>query len=182
MPTLVIPKTYRDGRPPRVIDLDNIRLTLETFFNTTKLDAANISLAAISSAITATQAKTIIDSSEIGQTVELINTASAPTATVVDTGYYLVYIQANMSLEVGSSGTTTTYISESSTITLSINGVSSYSRTLTAEFTIRAGGGGFDTITYGHVGGISLFRSLTLGDELSLNVPGSITLIKLYET
>lgn len=182
MPTLVIPKTYRDGKAPRVADLDNIRLSVEAFFNDTKLDNANIDLAAITAAITAAQAESIITTAELGEITEQANTTSTPSVTVVDSGYYIVYAQADFSLEVGTAGTNTTYISESSVISLEVNGVAAYTQTLESNFTIRPGGGTFQSITYGHVGGFTIVQSLTQGDVLTLNVPGSISVIKLYET
>lgn len=42
MPTLSITKTYSDGNYLYETDLDNIRNDLQTFFNTTKIDASNI--------------------------------------------------------------------------------------------------------------------------------------------
>lgn len=42
MPTLAITKTYSDGTSLDESDLDNIRTSVETFVNTTKLDASNI--------------------------------------------------------------------------------------------------------------------------------------------
>jgi microcystin-dependent protein len=42
MPTLSITKTYSDGSTLFEADLDNIRTSLSTFFNTTKIDSDNI--------------------------------------------------------------------------------------------------------------------------------------------
>jgi hypothetical protein len=47
MPTLTVTKTYDDGQVLNESDLDAIKSSIETFINSTKLDADNIQVAAI---------------------------------------------------------------------------------------------------------------------------------------
>lgn len=61
MPLLVIPKSYKNNQVLLEGDLDNIRDSLLTFFNTTKLDEDNIDVDALIGAITSTQADAIAD-------------------------------------------------------------------------------------------------------------------------
>ena len=42
MPTLTVTKTYSDGNVLNEVDLDNMKNSLETFFNVTKIDSDNI--------------------------------------------------------------------------------------------------------------------------------------------
>lgn len=48
MPTLSVTKTYQDGDILSEADLDNIRSSLETFFNTTKINSTNVQASGIS--------------------------------------------------------------------------------------------------------------------------------------
>jgi len=75
MPTLSISKTYRDGDVLFEADLDNIKSSVETFINTTKLDDDNIQDNGI------TGSSKLIDSSITSAKV----VAEAVTATLLDT-------------------------------------------------------------------------------------------------
>lgn len=180
MPTLVIPKTYRDGRAPRVIDFDNIRLTLESFFNVTKLDATNINLAAISSAISATQAKTIISSSEIGQTSISEDSSGATSITIADSGTYIIYLRGTRSLQSAATGSGDSSVS--TTMNIAVNGVNVYSLPLSYIYTSNAISP-MDLVDYS-IGTVSFVRALTQGDVVSVedtSDPVSLTVVKLVE-
>lgn len=76
MPTLVIPKTYRNNEVLREQDLDNIRTSLLTFFNTIKLDATNLQLDSIISSLTATQVGDILDKATSSTVNDFLDKAS----------------------------------------------------------------------------------------------------------
>lgn len=182
MPTLVIPKTYRDGRPPRVIDLDNIRLTLETFFNTTKLDHTNIDLAAISAVISASQSRTLITSSECGSTSSSEEASSADLElTIVDSGVYAIYLYLERSTTAGP--TVSGDFSLTSDINIEINGVTEYTVDNTVTIATDTGND-FSLINYDGAP-LVFVRSLTQGDIITVSGStevGIISAIKLLET
>ena len=181
MPTLVIPKTYRDGRAPRVIDLDNIRLTVESFFNVTKLDDSNISLSALSSAISATQAKTIVSSSEIGQTTTSEDSSGAVNVTIEDSGVYIVYLRMTRSLQSSASSSGDSSVSR--TANIAINGVQAYNLNLTYTYNSNAISA-MNLVDYS-IGTVCCVRSFSQGDYISLedeSESASLAVIKLLET
>lgn len=183
MPTLVIPKTYRDGKAPRVSDLDNIRLSIEAFFNSTKLDADNISLSAISAAVTASQSRTLITSSEIGQITSQENIdGSVISVTIADSGLYAVYFSAVRSVSNSNIGSGDA--SGSSSLTFQINGITEHDMSL--SFSTKTNSG-LTTLSYYNqeVTPICLVRSFTQGDVLTLSGytdVASLSVIKLMET
>lgn len=80
MPTLIIPKTYATNQILTEQDLDNIRSSLLTFFNVTKLDQNNLQLTQIASALTEAQANAIfsqVSSSAINQSLDKISATTA---------------------------------------------------------------------------------------------------------
>lgn len=181
MPTLVIPKTYRDGSAPRVIDLDNIRLTLETFFNTTKVDATNINLSSIASAVSASESRTLITNSECMQTVDDMDSTGSVSYTIVDTGVYIVYVRCTRSLQSVSIGSGDS--STSSDINIAINGVNTYDLSLDSYY--RAAGAAAITYNDYGVGSVSFISNFTEGDVISVEDttdPTSLSVIKLLET
>lgn len=182
MPTLVIPKTYRDGKAPRVSDLDNIRLSIESFFNSTRLDNANIDLAAISAAISAAQAKTLIDTSEIGQVEEQVNTTTYPSVTVEASGYYIIFAQMDQIVSVATEAPNIASASATEEINLAINGINVIAKDISHTYVVDATQTSFRTSQLGQIAGITRIATLTVGDVITLDVPGSISLIKLYET
>ena len=58
MPTLTVTKTYNDGAVLNESDLDGIKSSLETFFNTTKIDGDNIQTGGVPTAAIANAAVT----------------------------------------------------------------------------------------------------------------------------
>lgn len=100
MPQLVIPKTYKSNRALRVSDLDNIKLTVEAFINSTKLDSANLQLDSLLQAFSSAQSKAILERSEIGQ--ETGGTVSS--VTVLDSGFYFAKVKTTNTSATGGSG------------------------------------------------------------------------------
>jgi hypothetical protein len=80
MPTLVVPKTYRNNEILEEQDLDNIRASLLTFFNTTRLDSANLQLTQIINSLTGPQIDTLISGTPVSTVNNLLDTVSQETA------------------------------------------------------------------------------------------------------
>lgn len=180
MPTLVIPKTYRARKAPRVADLDNIRLTLESFFNSTKLDDANINLAAISSAMSATQSKTLIASSEVGQ-ITSTSGINEVAVTVPESAVYIIYLVTDN--YVIPSATAVGDASGSAEIRFYINSIQVYNFDVSTSYKTSFPPATF-TSSFGGIDGKCFARSLTEGDLLELegnNAFLGIHLIKLVE-
>jgi len=47
MPSLTVLKTYQDGTIPTEVQIDDVKSSIETFLNTTKLDSSNIQTGAV---------------------------------------------------------------------------------------------------------------------------------------
>ena len=69
MPSLTVTKSYSDGNPLTEAMLDDIKSSLETFFNTTKIDSDNIQAGGITTTELATDSvdKTILAADGAGK-------------------------------------------------------------------------------------------------------------------
>lgn len=179
MAQLVIPKTYDANKAPRVSDLDNIRLSVESFVNSTKLNADNISLSAISSAISAAQARSIIE--QAGTADSQFNNASNPTITVTESGVYIIHVERDgFQVNLGSAGAAQSQLTNSITTTLSINAV--VTDTWSSTFTQNTSPAAMQTLDLNYDASVQTIKSLTIGDVISTSLAGNITLIKILET
>jgi hypothetical protein len=98
MPTLTITKTYSNGNTLTEAMLDAIKSSIETFINTTKLDADNIQDSAITAAKLASNSVTAakIDSSAV--TAAKLDTNSVTTAKIADSNVTGAKIESNVNL------------------------------------------------------------------------------------
>lgn len=80
MPTLVVPKTYRNNEVLREADLDNIRSSILTFFNVTRLDATNLQLTQILSSLTSPQIDAFLGAASSANVDTFLSNASVGAA------------------------------------------------------------------------------------------------------
>ena len=184
MPTLVIPKTYAANRSPRVGDLDNIRLTIEACFNNTKVDADNVNLSDVSSAITAAQAQTIISTAGTGSVVQssFVSSPSTVGFTIPTSGVYLISFGTQRMTGAQGSGfppAATASLSSSGSVSISVNGVTLY--TYARTFAFNTSGSDFRSIVNTATIPWSVVRSFTEGDVITSTYQGELVVTKLLE-
>lgn len=84
MGTLTVTKTYNDGQVLNESDLDNIKNSIETFFNTTKIDGDNIQTGGVPTAALADSAVTTVKINDLAVTTAKINDLGVTTGKIND--------------------------------------------------------------------------------------------------
>lgn len=103
MPTLTITKSYNDGEILNESDIDDIKTSLETFFNTTKIDSDNIQDGGVDADALASNAVTTIK----------LNAAAVTTGKIADS--------AATTAKLGPGSVTTAKIADSAVIATKLN-------------------------------------------------------------
>lgn len=109
MPSLAVTKTYSNGAILSETDLDNVRDSLETFFNTTKIDGDNVQTGWITTAYLSATAGIVAGqlASNAVTTVKILD-ANVTTAKIADASVTAAKIATNTIFN-GNCGTTGTF-------------------------------------------------------------------------